>query len=205
MFLGGISPSTRITCVLAPPFSSVEQFLRVIWVAITTQDIVLSKFPNKKLKLTALTLWATLTSVNRELCFHLSTWYNAHKVTLTKNIPFKFTLLRNVDGHRVDKTGIPCYTRVHVTTFSLPLSLVFLILSRLLQVLCANVLIVWELNESLELTHSLRKSMGLLKALRQSITEVVGPAERSTDFEGIQGQAKRLHWIAWETHFFKEI
>lgn len=38
--------------------------------------------------------------------------------------------------------------------------------------------------------------MGLLKALRQSITEVVGPAERSQDFEGIQGQAKRLHWIA---------
>ena len=37
--------------------------------------------------------------------------------------------------------------------------------------------------------------MGLLKALRQSITEAVGPAETSHDSEGLQGQAKRLHWI----------
>ena len=55
-------------------------------------------------------MWATLTSVNWELCFHFSTWYNAHKLTWTKNMPFKFTLLRNAGGHRgVSETRIPCY------------------------------------------------------------------------------------------------
>ena len=46
--------------------------------------------------------------------------------------------------------------------------------------------------------------MGLLKALRQSITEVVGPAETSHNFEGIQGQAKDYIGLR-EKHIFSRI
>lgn len=66
---------------------------------------------------------------------------------LNKDISFKVILFRDVGGNWVDEMRIPFDVVVWVLTLihsSLPLSLAFLMLSRLLQVLCAKVLTIWK-------------------------------------------------------------
>lgn len=112
-----------------------------------------------------------------KVCFTFSTWSYAWKVRLNKNIPFKVILFRDVGRHGVDENRISLY--VLVWAFMSVYSLSLCLSPSLCFLGSYKFYVSGKLNENPELTQILRKSSGLLKTLRQSITEAMGQINAS--------------------------